>query len=141
MMMAYAHERLGVHTFIAKISARNVASRRLFQKLGFRPEPSSDDDDDNGVADADGLLGRPNVFDEVELRVACDAAPTSSPIVEIEDIGPRDDMPPESDERPADVQSTAFASENDCQATSASGSSATPNAAMSASLHSSDNKA
>ena len=117
-MMAYAHDQLGVRTFIAKISAANKPSRRLFQKLGFTPpsdtedEDDDDDDDDHERASArteeeDGtlaiekeeeeeegddkdLLGKPNVFGEVELRLSY-VKPDKSPIVRIEQVV-RDDV-------------------------------------------------
>jgi RimJ/RimL family protein N-acetyltransferase len=78
-MMQFAAQRLHVTKFIAKIKQHNVASRRLFESLGFVAcvrSDDDDDDDDGAVREADidengkGLIGRANVFGEVELELS-----------------------------------------------------------------------
>ncbi|CAN6307679.1 unnamed protein product [Urochloa humidicola] len=57
LMMAFAVEKYGIHTFRAKISESNVASLKLFKKLGFNDASYS------------------AVFKEVTLEAPADALP------------------------------------------------------------------
>ncbi|CAL4929576.1 unnamed protein product [Urochloa decumbens] len=57
LMMAFAVEKYGIHTFRAKISESNVASLKLFRKLGFKDASYS------------------AVFKEVTLEAPADALP------------------------------------------------------------------
>ena len=77
--MKYAALHLQIDTFVAKINADNVASRRLFQKLSFVERATSDDDDEeqlkehNNTQSDSSLLGKPNVFGQIELERRVDA--------------------------------------------------------------------
>jgi RimJ/RimL family protein N-acetyltransferase len=62
LLMHYAATHLDVQVFVAKIDHDNHPSRFLFQKLGFSA--------DGRRSRQPALLGEPNVFGEVELRLA-----------------------------------------------------------------------
>ncbi|KAK3148116.1 hypothetical protein QOZ80_3BG0290890 [Eleusine coracana subsp. coracana] len=62
MMMAFAVEKYGIHTFKAKISESNTASLKLFRKLGFKDASYS------------------AVFKEVTLEASADALPLRFPL-------------------------------------------------------------
>ncbi|XP_062210206.1 GCN5-related N-acetyltransferase 9-like [Phragmites australis] len=62
LMMAFAVEKYGIHTFRAKISESNTASLILFRKLGFRDASYS------------------AVFKEVTLEAPADALPLRFPL-------------------------------------------------------------
>ncbi|XBH57667.1 GCN5-related N-acetyltransferase 9 [Aegilops tauschii subsp. strangulata] len=62
MMMSFAVEKYGIHTFRAKISDSNTASLKLFRKLGFKDASHS------------------AVFKEVTLEAPAAELPLSSPL-------------------------------------------------------------
>ncbi|XP_022685459.1 N-acetyltransferase 9-like protein [Setaria italica] len=62
LMMAFAVEKYGIHTFRAKISESNTASLKLFRKLGFKDASYS------------------VVFKEVTLEAPADALPLRFPL-------------------------------------------------------------
>ncbi|CAD6202470.1 unnamed protein product [Miscanthus lutarioriparius] len=62
LMMAFAVEKYGIHTFRAKISESNTASLKLFRKLGFKDASYS------------------AVFKEVTLEAAADSLPLRFPL-------------------------------------------------------------
>lgn len=62
LMMAFAVEKYGIHTFRAKISESNMASLKLFRKLGFKDASYS------------------VVFKEVTLEAPADSLPLRFPL-------------------------------------------------------------
>ncbi|XP_066398633.1 GCN5-related N-acetyltransferase 9 [Miscanthus floridulus] len=62
LMMAFAVEKYGIHTFRAKISESNTASLKLFRKLGFKDASYS------------------AVFKEVTLEAPADSLPLRFPL-------------------------------------------------------------
>uniref|UniRef100_A0A0D3FEX9 N-acetyltransferase domain-containing protein n=2 Tax=Oryza TaxID=4527 RepID=A0A0D3FEX9_9ORYZ len=62
IMMAFAVEKYGIHTFRAKINESNTASLKLFRKLGFKDASYS------------------SVFKEVTLEAPATALPLVSPL-------------------------------------------------------------
>ncbi|EER95344.1 hypothetical protein BDA96_01G502800 [Sorghum bicolor] len=62
LMMAFAVEKYGIHTFRAKISESNTASLKLFRKLGFKDASYS------------------AVFKEVTLEAPTDSLPLRFPL-------------------------------------------------------------
>ncbi|KAL6645021.1 hypothetical protein ACP70R_016629 [Stipagrostis hirtigluma subsp. patula] len=62
MMMAFAVEKYGIHTFRAKISESNTTSLKLFRKLGLKDASYS------------------KVFKEVTLEAPADALPLKFPL-------------------------------------------------------------
>jgi RimJ/RimL family protein N-acetyltransferase len=132
LLMHYAAINLGVQFFVAKIDHDNHPSRFLFQKLGFTAD---------GVDPANpALLGEPNVFGEVELRLVATSVLTDTvTIYKIERIE-RDDLPDDDEDNDADH--TLADSQNANQASSSlNGSASVPNAATSAILQAVDTAA
>ena len=115
LVMAFAVQHLAISTFIAKIDHDNRPSRLLFQKLGFTADAPDPDDAT--------LLGAPNVFGEVELRLAAAALPPTPLVTEFVE---RDDV---DHEHAADGHSSTRTG------------SSTPPLATSASLHATDTAA
>lgn len=122
LLMHYAATHLGVQVFVAKIDHDNRPSRFLFQKLGFAA--------DGRDPDEPALLGEPNVFGEVELRLA--ASDIDDTVAYKTEHVDRDDLP---DQTLADSQNASQAS------SSLSGSASVPNAATSAILQAVDTAA
>lgn len=130
MLMRYAAKHLNVQVFVAKIDHDNHPSRFLFQKLGFTAE---------SVDPANpALLGEPNVFGEVELRLPATAVDDASVSYTVEHVD-RDDLPDDDDDQ---LLFTLADSQNACHdSSSVSGSASVANAATSASLHAGDTAA
>lgn len=127
ILMRYAAKQLNVQVFVAKIDHDNHPSRFLFQKLGFTAE---------SVDPANpALLGEPNVFGEVELRLPATATDDACVSYTVEHVD-RDDLPD-------DGQLLTLAdSQNACHdSSSVSGSASGANAATSASLQAGDTAA